>query len=201
MNGLKREFQWQAPRINDPDSDTWFPGIARLASSMGDLLQGNLVGTDARINAGVDPGGTTENAGPAAGRGGAAAGVQGRTGAGGRQRASTIRLSGEPALLLTEDGQLVAEFGVAVSINQARSLHLTAVPRIVLDGGAREPVGEEPAGADAPAVLCWTTAEGEPLTQEAELELTGQGDQELRVRVHQPADAAVTIQLHTVESW
>lgn len=198
MERLRGEFRSEARRIADPDSDTRFTGITRLASSMGDLLQGNLDGTDARINPGSAPGNKTRTANPAAGLGGAAAGGQGQSGAG-RQRASAVRLSGEPTLLLTH-GQAVAAFGVVVSIHQVRSLRLTAVPRVVLDGGVPEPIGEEPAGADAPTVLGWTTAEGELLTRESELELAEQGEYELRVLVHQPADAAVTVQLHTVES-
>ncbi len=198
MERLRGEFRSEVRRIAEPDSDTRFSGITRLASSMGDLLQGNLAGTDARINAGAASGGKTRTANPTAGRGGAAAGGQGRGGAA-RRHASAIRISGEPALRLI-DGQPVAEFGVTVSIHQVRSLQLTAVPRVVLDGGVPESIGEEPVGADAPTVLGWTTAEGEHLTREAELELTEQGEYELRVLVQQPADAAVTVQLHTVES-
>lgn len=93
----------------------------------------------------------------------------------------------------------MAEFWVNVGIPAATELRLTAVPRVVLDGGVPEQPGDQPLGADDPDVLGWLSEDGEYLSHGPDLDVREPGDRQLRVLVHQPPDAAVTVQIRTSE--
>ena len=194
LDRLRLEFRSEQRSIDNPEGATRFGGITRLASSMGDLLQGHLGGNDARLNAFGSSGANSATGSSRAD--GTGSGTSGRSG--GRRRTAAIRLTGEPALFLL-DGEPVAEFWLEVAQPATQRLRLTAVPRVVLDGGVPEQPGDEPVGAPSPKVLGWKSESGAFLSRGPDVELQDAGNHTLRVLVQQPADTAVTIQVRASE--
>jgi hypothetical protein len=193
LERLKKEFRAESRRQLEPETDTSFIGVARLATAMGDLLQGHLTGTDARIHAleGFANKAASKTRPSHTGSGKHRQERTPRTGPG-------VRLIGEPRLSL-KDGDPVATFGISVSIHGTDSLRVTAVPRVVLDGGVPEPIGDHPLGAASPVVIGWEDATGNRIADGPEIDVRGNGDHEFRILVRQPEDAAVTLQVHAKE--
>lgn len=179
----------------DPSAAPGPTGVARVASELGSLLEGQSGGTDPRVPETSRPTGN----GPS-GNGGRAGGRQGTGTAGGRsrRRSGTAKITGPPRLAI-RDGIRVAEFPVSVTVSTGGALRVTADAKVVLEGGAEESANERPVGAELPTVLDWHLEATGTRQDGAELRLSEAGDHAAVVSVRQPADAALTVKLSSVE--
>jgi hypothetical protein len=185
LDRLRAEFSQGARHSLAPPAAGSDSGATRLASAIGGLLApGSGDGTsDARIQR------------PQGGRGRPS---KQRPPASGREpglRSGTAVVAGEGVLRWADHG-IEVEFPVAAEIGDGVGIRITAEARVVLDGGVSEAPEQAPLGADRPAVLGWTdAATGEWLARGRVIQLTGPLPAGLGLRVHQPADSAVTVHL------
>lgn len=163
-------------------------GVARLATVMGDLLEGQPGGIDA---------GTSVPPGKAAGSGFSPGGKTG--GAPGRgSRGRGVQMQGEPELLLLK-GTAIAQFNMTTLVAEGHAVRLVATPHVLVDGGAAEKPDDPPLGSEVPVVTGWIV-DGSPAAPGATLELSQTGQHEVAVRITQPQDAAVTVHISYEES-
>ncbi|WP_007024505.1 hypothetical protein [Saccharomonospora iraqiensis] len=199
LNKIKAEFKEAANPAPDPSAAPGPTGVARVASELGSLLEGQSGGTDPRVPEPTRPPGNGPSGNGPSGNGGHAGGRQG-TGPGGgrsRRRSGTAKIIGPPRLTI-RDGNRVAEFPVTATVSGS-ALRVTADAKVVLEGGAEESANERPVGAELPTVLDWRLETTGTRHDGAELRVTEAGDHAAVVSVRQPADAALTVKLSSVE--
>jgi hypothetical protein len=185
LEKLRTEFRQSIRTVVNPSDGGRFAGIASLSSLMGGLLEGAAEGNDASV-----PRSDSSNRDEKGGR---------ATSGSSRPRRATgpsIVLEDRPTLRFIDD-RMIAEFGVSVDPGQAR-LELIANPRVVIDNGVTEAQHEAPIGADVPSIVGWVDSEdvlhsGNSIV----IESTAAGS--YRVRVYQPPDTAVTVNITHVE--
>jgi hypothetical protein len=203
------------------------PGTVSLASRLGRLLDGTIVGTDPRIPALPSSGGTTgadsSNAPPrnhrsdkdevqdpsstdASGTSATVAGSHHTRSSGVRDDPVRRRTSsrrprvwlGQTARIVVLDDATAVEFVAEVVIpEEGHGAVITAVPYVLVDGGREN---DPPAGADVPDVISWREVATGEIRHGPVLTLSRPGNSSWRITVSQPADAAVSLRLETKET-
>ncbi|MCU1494561.1 MAG: hypothetical protein JWO62_2325 [Acidimicrobiaceae bacterium] len=110
-------------------------------------------------------------------------------------RVPTVRLSGEPGLLMF-DGAVAAEFPFTLSVmNGINSVTLSGGPSVFIDGGRET---EAPLGAAMPRVLAWRDLSTDNIFPGPELTLAQPTSAKWSVIVSQLSDAAVGVDISVV---
>ncbi|WP_131803343.1 MULTISPECIES: hypothetical protein [Pseudofrankia] len=182
-----------------PGSEGLHAGVVGISELLGRFL-GDATAADPGLSAAVGRGAPGEAGGKIS------SGSQHETGAPGngaaaRSGGSSARVS----VVLDRRHRLVAgdssgtevEFGFRLSSSKrSRTVYVTAVPRVILDGSQAEPAENAPAGAMVPSVLGWRPAGNDhAFVAGSRLVVRPDDSAAWTVRILQPRDTAVTVVL------
>lgn len=200
LDRIRHAFRTGALHGNPDEGAGGFRGLTKVSSLLGDLLTGQLGGTDARTPA--DP------------HGGGEVGISGRTNVGGgRDGTQTdgkgvgessgrrgfkspprIELAERPRLLVTDAGAMASEFDFdLVWTRDSNPVRIAASPRVVIDGNHLEDPDEAPVGAERPTVMGWRNRETNDLLAGPTIRIAPADGTQWSIRISQPLDTAVSV--------